>query len=147
MKCVSCPNDTNDGAFVGSLCRPCFDKYKALFINPQVHGKAWGSEAWLINDEYCVKMLKIGKNKKFSMHFHVDKHEIWHVLSGRLIMSYINTDSAHVHTEELLPGVTVEIKRYMPHQLYAMEDSVIFEVSTTHHDSDSYRIWKGDSQL
>jgi hypothetical protein len=32
----------------------------------------------------------------------------------------------------------------MPHQLYAMEEGEIIEVSTQHFDSDSYRIYKGD---
>jgi hypothetical protein len=31
-----------------------------------------------------------------------------------------------------------------PHQLEALEDGEIFEVSTQHFDTDSYRIWKGD---
>jgi hypothetical protein len=34
----------------------------------------------------------------------------------------------------------------MPHQLKAIDESEIFEVSTQHFDDDSYRIDKGDSQ-
>jgi hypothetical protein len=30
--------------------------------------------------------------------------------------------------------------------LEAKTEGTIFEVSTTHFDSDSYRVWKGDSQ-
>jgi hypothetical protein len=33
-----------------------------------------------------------------------------------------------------------------PHQLEALTEGVIFEVSTQHFDSDSYRIWKGDTK-
>jgi hypothetical protein len=32
----------------------------------------------------------------------------------------------------------------MPHQLTALSDGEIFEISTQHFDSDSYRVWKGD---
>ena len=45
-------------------------------------------------------------------------------------------------------GDVVYIERGKPHQLTALEDnSSIFEVSTEHFDSDSYRVWKGDSQV
>jgi hypothetical protein len=30
--------------------------------------------------------------------------------------------------------------------LIALTDGEVFEVSTQHFDSDSYRVWKGDSQ-
>ena len=33
-----------------------------------------------------------------------------------------------------------------PHQLEDLTDGIVFEVSTEHFDSDSYRVWKGDSQ-
>ena len=33
-----------------------------------------------------------------------------------------------------------------PHQIICEEEGDIFEVSTTHSDSDSYRVFKGDSQ-
>jgi hypothetical protein len=32
----------------------------------------------------------------------------------------------------------------MPHQLKALQDGEIFEISTQHFDSDSYRVWKGN---
>jgi hypothetical protein len=32
----------------------------------------------------------------------------------------------------------------MPHQLFAETDGEIFEISTQHFDSDSYRVQKGD---
>jgi hypothetical protein len=32
----------------------------------------------------------------------------------------------------------------MPHQLEAITDGEIFEISTQHFDSDSYRVQKGD---
>jgi quercetin dioxygenase-like cupin family protein len=44
----------------------------------------------------------------------------------------------------LYQGDTVTIERGEPHQLEALEDSEIFEVSTQHFDDDSYRIYKGD---
>jgi hypothetical protein len=41
-------------------------------------------------------------------------------------------------------GDVFHVNRLMKHQLIALEDSEIFEFSTTHYDEDSYRIMKGD---
>jgi len=47
-------------------------------------------------------------------------------------------------TLEVGDTVTNEIGE--PHQIICLEEGDIFEVSTTHADSDSYRVMKGDSQ-
>jgi quercetin dioxygenase-like cupin family protein len=48
--------------------------------------------------------------------------------------------------QRLKVGDTVRQMPGQPHQLEALTDGVVFEVSTEHFDSDSYRVWKGDSQ-
>ena len=54
------------------------------------------------------------------------------------------TDTGKLMSQFLYQGDTVTIERGEPHQLEALEDSEIFEVSTQHIDDDSYRIYKGD---
>ena len=44
----------------------------------------------------------------------------------------------------LVVGDTVRQLPGQPHQLEAITEGTIFEVSTQHFDSDSYRVWKGD---
>jgi mannose-6-phosphate isomerase-like protein (cupin superfamily) len=44
----------------------------------------------------------------------------------------------------LVTGDVVTIPRGMPHQLEAVDDGEIFEISTQHFDTDSYRIEKGN---
>ena len=78
------------------------------------------------------------------MHFHIKKKETWYVTKGRFIFSYILTDTGKLMSQFLYQGDTVTIERGEPHQLEALEDSEIFEVSTQHFDDDSYRIYKGD---
>jgi hypothetical protein len=39
----------------------------------------------------------------------------------------------------------VRVPPGQPHQLEALTDATVFEVSTQHFDEDSYRIWKGDT--
>jgi mannose-6-phosphate isomerase-like protein (cupin superfamily) len=97
--------------------------------------KGWGHEIIIINDPlYCGKVLVFKKGAKFSMHYHMIKDETWYVNSGELNEVTLKVGD----TVRQLPG--------QPHQLEALTDGEVFEVSTQHFDSDSYRVWKGDSQ-
>jgi mannose-6-phosphate isomerase-like protein (cupin superfamily) len=107
--------------------------------------KGWGREIIFVNNgEYCGKILSFEKGKKFSMHYHLLKKETWYVSKGRFIFIWIDTSSGTKHSEYLEVGDVVTNERGEPHQLIALEDADIFEVSTQHFDTDSYRIWKGD---
>lgn len=109
--------------------------------------KGWGEELIIENNElYCGKLLIFKKGCKFSMHYHMNKDETWYVYSGSYRYRYIDTRNADVIEVTLLPGQVVRQKPGQPHQLEALDDGTIFEVSTHHEDSDSYRVWKGDSQ-
>ena len=112
--------------------------------NKIVH-KGWGKEIWFINcDEYCGKILQFNKNKKCSMHYHVNKKETWYVSKGKFIFSWITPVDGILHSEFLQVGDSITNERGHSHQLEALEDSEIFEVSTFHKDEDSYRVEKGD---
>lgn len=109
--------------------------------------KGWGHEIVFENNElYCGKLLCFHQGAKFSMHYHLIKDETWYVESGEFIYRYINTINADVVEIKLKKGDTVRQRPGQPHQLEALTDGVIFEVSTQHFDSDSYRVWRGDSQ-
>ena len=58
----------------------------------------------------------------------------------------IDTETAELKTEVLVQGDSVRQLPGQPHQLECLKQGTIYEVSTTHFDSDSYRVWKGDSQ-
>jgi len=109
--------------------------------------KNWGYELIIENNEnYCGKILHFETKAKFSMHFHMLKHETWYVQSGKFIYRWIDTQNAEQHEREISQGDVIVIKPGHPHQLEALEKGDIFEVSTKHYDSDSYRVGKGDSQ-
>jgi mannose-6-phosphate isomerase-like protein (cupin superfamily) len=109
--------------------------------------KGWGHEIIFENNElYCGKLLVFKKGAKFSMHYHMIKDETWYVQEGEFIYRWINTETAEVIQEVLTVGDSVRQRPGQPHQLEALTDGTIYEVSTTHYDSDSYRVWKGDSQ-
>jgi len=109
--------------------------------------KGWGHEIIFVNNElYCGKLLVFKKGYKFSMHYHLIKDETWYVDNGEFIYRWIDTETADLHEEYLKEGDTVRQRPGQPHQLEALTDGTIYEVSTQHFDEDSYRVWKGDNQ-
>ena len=109
--------------------------------------KGWGEELIIENnDKYCGKLLIFKASCKFSMHYHMIKDETWYVDKGEFIYRWIDTETAEIHEQHLKVGDIVRQRPGQPHQLEAKTEGTIFEVSTTHSDSDSYRVWKGDSQ-
>jgi mannose-6-phosphate isomerase-like protein (cupin superfamily) len=110
--------------------------------------KNWGYEYIIINnDKYCGKILHFLKNKKFSMHFHILKTETWFVNSGKFRFRWINTSNADIQEEILEIGDIITNEIGEPHQIECLEEGDIFEISTKHFDSDSYRVFKGDNQI
>lgn len=109
--------------------------------------KGWGYELVLVNSPlYCGKILHFNQGAKFSMHFHMQKTETWYVQSGKFLFRWIDTKNADQRETMLATGSCVTISPSDPHQLICLEAGDIYEFSTEHHDADSYRIQKGDSQ-
>lgn len=107
--------------------------------------KGWGYERIIVNnEEYCGKILVFEKGFSFSCHYHILKQETWYVNKGRFNFWWIDTEKGEKLLRILEVGEVVTIPRGLPHQLEALEDGEIFEISTQHFDSDSYRVWKGD---
>ena len=115
----------------------------------EIHKKAWGHELWIINNElYCGKLLVFKKNKSFSMHYHLLKDEAWYISKGKFLYKYIDTETAKLHEIEVTEGDCIHLMPGQPHQMLALEEgSCIFEISTQHFDSDSYRVKPGSSQI
>jgi len=118
---------------------------KTKKLIPEIVPKGWGKEIIFVNnDEYCGKLLCFEAGKKFSMHYHIQKKETWYVSKGKFILVWVETGSGITYTEYLKVGDIITNERGEPHQLIALEDSEVFEVSTKHYDNDSFRMWKGD---
>jgi len=109
--------------------------------------KGWGEELIIENNEmYCGKLLIFKKGCRFSMHYHLIKDETWYVNKGEFIYRWIDTESAETIEQKLKVGDVVRQRVGQPHQLIALTDGEVFEVSTQHFDEDSYRVIKGDTQ-
>ena len=108
--------------------------------------KGWGYEKWIANtDEYCGKLLHFIKGKKCSWHYHKLKDETFYLQEGKLLVKYSDNDNLDEANEVILErGDKFHVYRGLRHQMFAMEDTDMFEFSTQHFDSDSHRIIKGD---
>jgi len=108
--------------------------------------KGWGYEKWVVNkSEYCGKLLFFLRGKQCSWHYHKLKDEVFYLQSGKLLVKFSDQDDI-TKAEELIlnAGENFYIYRGLRHQMIALQDSELFEFSTEHFDSDSYRIIKGD---
>tara|TARA_Y100001963_G_scaffold148814_1_gene227327 strand:+ start:2084 stop:2452 length:369 start_codon:yes stop_codon:yes gene_type:complete len=108
--------------------------------------KGWGWERWVVNnEEYCGKLLFFKANKRCSWHYHVLKDEVFYLQSGLMVVKYSEEDDLENAEQVILnPGDNFHVYRGLRHQMIAIQDSELFEFSTQHFDSDSYRIKKGD---
>jgi len=108
--------------------------------------KGWGFEKWIVNcEEYCGKLLYFVKGKRCSWHYHIKKDEVFYIQSGKILVKYSVHDDLDLAEELILgPGDNFHVYRGLRHQMIALEDTELFEFSTEHFDSDSYRIQKGD---
>jgi mannose-6-phosphate isomerase-like protein (cupin superfamily) len=115
-------------------------------MEPVRHDKDWGYELWIANNNlYCGKILHFNKGKKCSWHYHKLKKETFYVQKGKLKIWY-GTDNDITKAKEIIleVGQTFEMPVGLRHQILGLEETDMFEFSTTHFDSDSHRIIKGD---
>lgn len=126
-------------------------KKKMKVDKPKYVEKDWGSETWFANNlehNYCGKILEIKKGHSTSMHFHIDKHEVFYILEGMLKVNWIDTESTKEHIIYVPQGMSMEMPQGVPHSLIASEvDVKLIEASTFHRDEDSYRLWKTNKPI
>jgi mannose-1-phosphate guanylyltransferase len=107
--------------------------------------RGWGGEVWIENiPQYCGKILEVKANKRGSLHFHMKKTETMYLLKGFVELLFVDPDSGKEYTVAMSPGDSLLIPAGQVHQIHALQDSEILEVSTMHEESDSYRVLKGD---
>jgi len=128
--------------------------------------KIWGGEEWIVNNHlYCGKKLLLKKDHHCSFHYHKDKHETFYVECGRVLILYSYDDALQKSDTDLILGVdekeirikntevvgdysryileagqSLEIPRRLRHLFFGLTNSYIYEFSTHHEDSDSYRL-------
>ena len=81
-----------------------------------------------------------------SSHYHIDKTETWYIAKGHVIISGIYPTIAEKYEIEAKVGDVIHINRGVIHQIFAIKESDVFEISTPDNSEDNYRVGKGDSQ-
>jgi len=111
-----------------------------------IHPKGWGYEKWIVNkEEYCGKLLHMIKGKKCSWHYHTLKDETFYLQEGKILLKYSDDDDIEKAKEIVLcRGDKFHIYRGLRHQMFALEDTDLFEFSTQHFEHDSNRVIQGD---
>jgi len=102
--------------------------------NNTIVKKIWGEEIWIVNQEYCGKLLLINKKKRCSFHYHKEKKESFLLISGAILLEM-------PHEKTLMePGMIAHIPVGIKHRFTGIAyKSEIIEFSTHHKDEDSYR--------
>jgi mannose-6-phosphate isomerase-like protein (cupin superfamily) len=86
--------------------------------------KPWGKEVILYKGQYAVKYLHVNKGHKTSYQYHKRKVETMLVLQGKMKLTYGTLDKDFgFHDIIHIPKMTL-------HRLEALEDTIIYEVST-----------------
>ncbi len=116
---------------------------------PERHEKGWGYELWIANTEkYCGKILHFIKGKKFSVHYHEIKDETFYLSHGKLEILLADSpeeyEKGNISKSIMKPGDVIHIWPQRVHQVSALKDSDLIEISTQHFEEDSYRLVKGD---
>lgn len=108
--------------------------------------KGWGFEDIIVNNDlYCGKVLHFEEFKRCSYHYHKLKTETFFLRKGMLMVTYGWTDDILEAKETvLMAGDIFHIPIGLRHQMFAMEESELFEFSTQDFVDDSYRVIKGD---
>src|SRR5262245_13233474 len=96
--------------------------------------KPWGEERWIVNREYCGKILVLKKGHRCSLHYHKVKDEHFLVTKGKVLLE--------LGSEQwiLEPGDHRHVPTGTVHRFSGLLDSEIVELSTNHEDSASHRI-------
>lgn len=111
--------------------------------------KGWGFElVFANNDRYCGKLLVFEKaGARTSLVFHKDRAKSWFINAGKFKITFIDVGTGEVKESVISEGQTADFAELSPHRVEAlMDNSIIFEVSTSDNVEDRFRLSPGDSQ-
>jgi len=104
-------------------------------FEPRRTDKPWGHELlWALSDDYAGKILFVRAGESLSLQFHREKDESWYVQSGRACVKVGEVGAAVLNEEVIGPGACLRYRPGTVHQVEALEDTTILEVSTPHLD-------------
>lgn len=126
--CQKCHNMTHNGRTFWEII------FSGLLSGSTIVKKSWGAEIHIVNhNDYCLKYLIFFKGQQFSYHYHLMKKELWHCVYGKL--ECVMENNYFIINQ----GDKVEIQPNIKHQVQAIRNSILIEVSTRSYTEDSIR--------
>ena len=105
-----------------------------FYTNKKRVKKSWGYEDWIVNKNYCGKLLFIRKGFSIPIHFHKNKDETFYLIKGRAWI-YKNRVKKLMRKYDV-----VHLSPRDTHKVVAIKNCKIIEFSTHHEDSDTYHL-------
>ena len=103
-------------------------------ISPRRVEKPWGWElVWADTELYVGKLLFIRSGEALSLQYHERKDESWLVHEGRARLE-LGERGGELEEVEIVPGDAFRYRPGTMHRVTALEDTLVFEVSTPHLD-------------
>jgi mannose-6-phosphate isomerase-like protein (cupin superfamily) len=113
------------------LSSPNLSGLEPFAVEPTRVEKPWGYELiWALTDRFCGKLLFVRAGEQLSLQFHRVKDEAWLVHEGKAELELAPTGEAVTSREVVGPGAAFHFEPGTVHRLRAIEDTMIFEVST-----------------
>lgn len=120
--------------------------------------KGWGREDFIFHTDYenkkhlhdigvveTVKLLHFDKDKKLSLHFHLNKHEFFRMVIGAVLVELIDLQTQTIHTFTLEEDQKLFIPAGLIHRMTGLNNkNVMLEVSSIDKPEDSFRLQRGD---
>jgi mannose-6-phosphate isomerase-like protein (cupin superfamily) len=120
---------------VRDLSSPNLTGLETFAFEPYKIDKPWGWElVWAKTDLYVGKLLFVEKGEQLSLQFHREKDETLYVHEGRIEIEIGAAGDAIPDSEVVGPGAAFHIEPGTIHRFRALEDALVFEVSTPHLD-------------
>ncbi|MBN1367002.1 MAG: hypothetical protein JW967_03655 [Dehalococcoidales bacterium] len=97
---------------------------------PRKTEKPWGYELlFALTPQYAGKLIFVAKGRRLSLQYHSKKDETMLVKQGKALMEVGDSETS-LQSITLSPGDCIHLLPKTRHRLQALEDTVIFEVST-----------------
>ena len=98
---------------------------------PKKTEKPWGFELlWAHTPKYAGKLIFVKKGHRLSLQYHQKKDETLYLYQGKALFEVEGSDGQLVEFVAG-PGYTVRIRPLTKHRVAALEDTTLFEVSTS----------------
>jgi len=98
---------------------------------PRKIEKPWGFELLFAHTpKYAGKIIFVEKGHQLSLQYHEKKDESIYIHEGK-VLAEIGGSDGHMVSRILQPGQCIRVSPLTKHRIKAIEDSTLFEVSTS----------------